>query len=145
MIENRKDFITQVEEKLVNLKIEQVIFPVVLGYLKGTNSEDDLNQACKMIREAQLPVDFSLPLLDQIVGLYNRQDYAGIVAFYKATVGKLPNGHTKLNLDILLYILLEKAPTEVKEQGVAYVQKASETVGEGTKEKYISLIEMLAK
>lgn len=145
LVENRKHFIGQTDEKVVDKKIEEVIFPVVLGYLRGEIPGNDMEQVRKLIRPAGFPSDFSLSLLDRIVTLFDQQDYSGIMSFYEETVGKLPNGHTRLNLDVLLARVLEKAPAEVKVEALAYAKKTAGTVAAGAKPKYESLIEMLAK
>lgn len=145
LVKNRKEFLREVDEKSFDKKVEEIIFPAVLEYLKGMRSADDFGQLRKLIRMAQMPADFSLPLLDEVVALYDRQDYNGIVDFYESTIAKLPNGHTKLNLDVLLPRVLEKAPEGVKAEALAYAKKAAGTVTTGAKPSYDSLIEMLAK
>ena len=145
LVENRKHFIARTDEKSVNRKIEQVLFPVVLGYLKGENSKADIEQVRRLIALGGFPSDYSLSLLDRIVLRCEQQDYRGIMDFYEDTVGKLPDGHTKLNLDVLLYWVLEKAPAEVRKQALAYAKKAAGTVGAGAKDNYDGLIERLSK
>lgn len=145
LAENRKKFIPQIGEKVVNRKIEELIFPVVLGYLKGEVGKEDLERARELIRIATCPADFSLPLLDQIVGMYLRNDYSGIVRFYENTVSKLPNGHTRLNLDVTLHLLLDEAPGDVRKSALAYAKKTAETVNENVKDSYAGLIQKLSE
>lgn len=143
LVENREKFVAQADEKVVNRKIEQVLFPVVLGYLKGTHSQADLEQVYQLIHAARFSPDFSLSLLGQIVKKYEKRDYQGIMNFYEDTIGKLSDGHTKLNLDILLPRVLEKAQPQVIEQALAYAKKAAGSVDERAKTNYKDLIESL--
>lgn len=145
LAENRKRFISQVEEKVVNKKIEQLIFPVVLSYLKGETPKAELERVQQLIRLADFPADFSLPLLDRIMKLYVRNDYSGIVKFYDDSVGKLPNGHTRLNLDVILYLLLDKAPDSIRKSALAYARKTAETVNENVKDSYAGLLQKLSE
>ena len=145
LAENRKRFISQVDEKVVNKKIEQVIFPVVLSYLKGENPKAELERVQELIRLAGFPADFSLTLLDRIMELYVKDDFSGIVKFYEDTIAQLPNGHTRLNLDVILYLLLDKAPVDVRKSALAYVKKTAETVNENAKNSYTGLIQKLSE
>lgn len=144
LVENRKKFIQQVEEQVVNKKIEQILFPAMLGYLEGQIKEENLKQIRQLISQGDFAADFSLVLLDQIVELYLQKDYPGIVKFYEEKVGRLPNGHTRLNLDVLLYLLLDKAPADIKAAALAYVKKTAETVNQNVRENYEALMQKLS-
>ena len=143
--ENRKQFVGQIDESEVNRKIENVIFPAVISYLKGEITKEDMVQVRKLIQKAGLPEQFSVSYLDQIVSLYEKKQFSGMLDFYENKVAAIPDAHAKLNLDVLLNSLVQGASDAEKERALSYVRKCGENADPRALNTYKSLLETLTK
>lgn len=143
LCENRRQFAEQMGEEQVNMKIEKVIFPVVIGYLEHDNTKEDIKTVRQLIGKAGLPKQFSLSHLNEIIGLYQKQDFVKIVEYYENTVSEITDRHTKLNLDVILDSLLQKATASVKERAISYVKECTENADPKSAKSYRKLLEDL--
>lgn len=143
--ENRKQFVGQIDESEVNRKIESVIFPAVISYLKGEITKEDMVQVRKLIQKAGLPEQFSVSYLDRIVSLYEKKQFTGMLDFYENKVAAIPDAHAKLNLDVLLNSLVQGASDAEKERALSYVRKCGENADPRALNTYKSLLEALTK
>jgi len=145
LVNNRKEFAKVVGDSAVDKKIEQVIFPVAINYLKGSVSKENMNQVWKLVNAAKFTPDYSLVLLSKIVSLYDQKECDKMLDFYEKTVASNPDAKVRLNLDVILYRLLKSPSSEQKARAIAYAQKSMENAAPGAKNKYNALIEMLSE
>lgn len=145
LCENRKLFAGPVEEGEVNHKIEAIIFPAVIGYLKKENPKEDMEIIRKLISKASLPENFSVSYLDQIVNMYDKKEFGKMLDFYENEVADMSDAKAKLNLDVLLKSLLQDAPISEKKRAVGYVQKCLKNANTRAVNTYNGLLEILSK
>ncbi|MEG2555231.1 MAG: DUF255 domain-containing protein [Odoribacter sp.] len=145
LVNNRHKFAESIGEKIVNQKIEGIIFPVMLGYLKGTNNQQELENVQQLVQNAKLPADFSLSILNEIVKLFEKKDISKILDIYENRIAKLQDAHTRLNLDILLNELLKNASAQEKERALTYAKKCEETADPKALNGYKALVQALTK
>ena len=145
LVENRQKFAKEVGEEVVNKKIEKVIFPAVVEYLRNEKTQEDIKIIQGLIRAGNFPTDYSLAMLNEVVVLYNQKDFGKLLDFYENKVSVLSDAFTRLNLDVLLKSLLESASPAQKERALTYVKKCSENANPKAKSNYNALLEALAE
>lgn len=142
---NRKYFAEINGEEAVNRKIEEMIFPAVIGYLKGEKEKEEIVRLKKLITEANLPADFSLNCLQQIVSLYEDKSVDKLLELYETKVAALQDPQTRLNLDILLNTLMTGATVEQRDRAIAYVKKCKDEADPRALSGYESLLQALTE
>ena len=145
LVNNRAKFVQSIGDAEVNTKIEKVIFPLAIEYLKGSVSKENMNQAWNLVNTAKFSPDYSLVLLDKIITMYDKKEYGKMLDFYEKEVTSNPDAKVRLNLDVILHRLLESAPSTEKNRARVYAQKQLENATEGAKNSYKALIEALAE
>lgn len=145
LVNNREKFSKQVGDSAVNIKVEKVIFPMVIEYLKGDVSKDNMKQAWDLVQSGNFSADYSLVLLSKIVSLYDKKEFGKIMDFYEKNVVCNKDAKVRLNLDVILYRLLQSASPDVKERARKYAQKQMEGATEGAKGSYKALVDALAE
>lgn len=145
LVENRQKFAKEIGEDVVNKKIEKVIFPAVVEYLRNEKTQEDIKIIQGLIKAGDFPTDYSLAMLNEIVVLYNQKDFGKLLDFYENKVSVLSDAFTRLNLDVLLKSLLESASPAQKERALTYVKKCSENANPKAKSNYNALLEALAE
>lgn len=143
--ENRKSFVEQAGEEEVNKKIESILFPVVIGYLKNSNTREEMEEVRNLMLKAVFPEQFSLSYLNQVVALYEKKDFEKTMDYYEHAISGISDAHTKLNLDILLNSLLEKAPAIIRERAANYVKGCLEKADPKAVNSYKKLLEVLSE
>lgn len=145
LVENRQKFAKEVGEEVVNKKIEKVIFPAVVEYLRNEKTQEDIKIIQGLIKAGNFPTDYSLAMLNEVVVLYNQKDFGKLLDFYENKVSVLSDAFTRLNLDVLLKSLLESASPAQKERALTYVKKCSENANPKAKSNYNALLEALVE
>ena len=145
LVNNRAKFVQSIGDAEVNTKIEKVIFPLAIEYLKGSVSKENMNQAWNLVNTAKFSPDYSLVLLDKIITMYDKKEYGKMLDFYEKEVTSNPDAKVRLNLDVILHRLLESAPSTEKNRARVYAQKQLENATESAKNSYKALIEALAE
>ena len=130
---------------VVNKKIEKVIFPAIIDYLRGEGTRENMQIMRDLILLGKFPVNYSLTLLNEIVSLYDSKDFDKMLDFYEDKVASIGDASTRLNLDVLLKILLQSASIEQRQRASDYARKCEERVDSRAKNNYKALIEALAK
>lgn len=138
--ENRKRFAGQVGEEKVNKKIESILFPGVIGYLKNTTTKEELEEMTILTEMAALPQQFSLVYLNKVVKLYETKDLGKVMDYYENTVSGITDAHTKLNLDVLLNTLMAGVTGTEKERAVQYVKKCLDNADDRAVNTYKRLL-----
>lgn len=145
LVNNRKEFAKQVGDSTVDKKIERVVFPVVIDYLKGTVSKESMDQVWKLVNSAQFSPEYSLTLLHKIISMYDKKDYDKMLDFYEKTVTSNQDAKVRLNLDVILHRLVKNASSEHKARAIAYAKKSMENAKPGAQGSYKALIEALSE
>lgn len=68
---------------MVNKKIEKVIFPMVIEYLKGSVSKNDIAVAWNLVNTGKFSSDYSLVLLNKIISMYDKKEFSQLIAFLR--------------------------------------------------------------
>ena len=142
---NRQKFEQVIGKDVVNKKIEKVIFPTIIDYLRGEGTRENMQIMRDLILLGKFPVNYSLTLLNEIVSLYDSKDFDKMLDFYEDKVASIGDASTRLNLDVLLKILLQSASIEQRQRASDYARKCKERVDSRAKNNYKALIEALAK
>lgn len=145
LVNNRKEFAKQVGDSAVDKKIEKVVFPVVIEYLKGAVSKENMDQVWNLVNAVKFSPDYSLALLSKIVSMYDKKEYDKMLDFYEKTVASNQDVKVRLNLDVLLPRLLKDPSPEQKAKALAYAQKSMENAEPRAKNSYNALIEALSE
>ncbi len=145
LVENRQKFAKEIGEDVVNKKIEKVIFPAIVEYLRSEGTQGDIKTVQGLIKAGNFPTDYSLAMLNEIVVLYSQKDFGKLLDFYENKVSVLSDAFTRLNLDVLLKSLLKSASPAQKERALTYVKKCSENANPKAKSNYNALLEALAE
>ena len=145
LVNNRKEFAKQVGDSTVDKKIERVVFPVVIDYLKGTVSKESMDQVWKLVNSAQFSPEYSLTLLHKIISMYDKKDYDKMLDFYEKTVTSNQDAKVRLNLDVILHRLVKNSSSEQKARAIAYAKKSMENAKPGAQGSYKALIEALSE
>lgn len=145
LCENRKAFAGQNGEEAVNHKIEAIIFPAVIGYLKKETPKEDMELMRRLSAKANLPEDFSVSYLNQIVAMYEKKEFAQMMDFYETKVAGLSDPKAKLNLDVLLKSILQDAPVAQRQRALEYVQQSLKNADTRAVNTYKGLLEILSE
>lgn len=145
LVMNRQKFEQVIGKDVVNKKIEKVIFPAIIDYLRGEGMRENMQIMRDLILLGKFPVNYSLTLLNEIVSLYDSKDFDKMLDFYEDKVASIGDASTRLNLDVLLKILLQSASIEQRQRASDYARKCEERVDSRAKNNYKALIEALAK
>ena len=145
LVNNRKEFAKQVGDSAVDKKIERVIFPVVIDYLKGAVSKESMDQVWKLVNSAQFSPEYSLTLLHKIISMYDKKEYDKMLDFYEKTVTSNQDAKVRLNLDVILHRLVKNSSSEQKARAIAYAKKSMENAKPGAQGSYKALIEALSE
>lgn len=145
LVNNRKEFAKQVGDSTVDKKIERVVFPMVIDYLKGTVSKESMDQVWKLVNSAQFSPEYSLTLLHKIISMYDKKEYDKMLDFYEKTVTSNQDAKVRLNLDVILHRLVKNASSEQKARAIAYAKKSMENAKPGAQGSYKALIEALSE
>lgn len=145
LVMNRQKFEQVIGKDVVNKKIEKVIFPAIIDYLRGEGTRENMQIMRDLILLGKFPVNYSLTLLNEIVSLYDSKDFDKMLDFYEDKVASIGDASTRLNLDVLLKILLQSASIEQRQRASDYARKCEERVDSRAKNNYKALIEALAK
>ena len=145
LVNNREKFGEQLGDSVVNKKIEKVIFPMAIEYLKGSVSLQDMVPVWNLVNTAKFSLDYSLVLLSKIVSMYDKKEYGKMLDFYEKEVASNSNDKVRLNLDVILYRLLKTASVEEKKRAITYAKKEMGKAKPGAKDNYMALIERLSE
>lgn len=145
LVNNRKEFAKQVGDSAVDKKIEKVVFPVAIEYLKGSVSKENMDQVWNLVNAAKFSPDYSLSLLNKIVTMYDKKEYDKMLDFYEKTVSSNQDVKVRLNLDVLLPRLLKNPSPEQKAKALAYAKKSMDNAEPRAKNSYNALIEALSE
>ena len=145
LVNNRKEFAKQVGDSTVDKKIERVVFPVVIDYLKGAVSKESMDQVWKLVNSVQFSPEYSLTLLHKIISMYDKKEYDKMLDFYEKTVTSNQDAKVRLNLDVILHRLVKNASSEHKARAIAYAKKSMENAKPGAQGSYKALIEALSE
>ena len=126
-------------------KIEKVIFPVAIEYIKGSVLHQDMVPVWNLVNTAKFSPDYSLVLLSKIVSMYDKKEFGKMLDFYEKEVASNSNDKVRLNLDVILHRLLKTASVEEKNRAITYAKKEMEKAKPGAKDNYMVLIEMLSE
>ena len=145
LITNREKFVENIGDSVVNKKIEKVIFPMVIEYLKGSVSKNDIAVAWNLVNTGKFSSDYSLVLLNKIISMYDKKEFSQLIDFYEKDVTSNQDDRTRLNLDVILHYLLKDASSKEKNRAVTYAKKEMEKARPGVRDSYMALIETLSK
>ncbi|HJA14543.1 MAG TPA: thioredoxin family protein [Candidatus Butyricimonas faecavium] len=145
LVNNRKELAKQVGDSVVDKKIERVVFPVVIDYLKGAVSKENMDQVWKLVNSAQFSPEYSLTLLHKIISMYDKKEYDKMLDFYEKTVTSNQDAKVRLNLDVILHRLVKNASSEQKAKAIAYAKKSMENAKPEAQGSYKALIEALSE
>ena len=145
LMNNREKFTEYLGDSLVNKKIEKVIFPIAIEYIKGSVLYHDMVPVWNLVNVAKFSPDYSLVLLSKIVSMYDKKEYGKMLDFYEKEVASNSNDKVRLNLDVILHRLLKTASVEEKKRAITYAKKEMEKAKPGAKDNYMALIERLSE
>ena len=145
LITNREKFVENIGDSVINKKIEKVIFPMVIEYLKGSVSKNDIAVVWNLVNTGKFSSDYSLVLLNKIISMYDKKEFSQLIDFYEKDVTSNQDDRTRLNLDVILHYLLKDASSEEKNRAVTYAKKEMEKARPGVRDSYMALIETLSK
>ncbi len=104
LVNNREKFGEQLGDSVVNKKIEKVIFPMAIEYLKGAVSLQDMVPVWNLVNTAKFSPDYSLVLLSKIVSMYDKKEYGKMLDFYEKEVASNSNDKVRLNLTLFFIV-----------------------------------------
>ncbi|MFR7812123.1 MAG: hypothetical protein ACLU4N_24410, partial [Butyricimonas faecihominis] len=145
LITNREKFVENIGDSVINKKIEKVIFPMVIEYLKGSVSKNDIAVVWNLVNTGKFSSDYSLVLLNKIISMYDKKEFSQLIDFYEKDVTSNQDDRTRLNLDVILHYLLKDASSKEKNRAVTYAKKEMEKARPGVRDSYMALIETLSK
>lgn len=145
LMTHREKFVENLGDNTVNKKIERVIVPTVIEYLKGNISKEDVAVVGELVKAAKFSPDYSLVLLNRIVSMYDQKEYDKMLDFYGKNVATHPDANVRLNLDVLLNWLLKEVSPEQKAKAIAYVKEEMKNTKPELNHSYSALLDVLSK
>lgn len=145
LMTHREKFVESLGDDTVNKKIEKVIVPMVIEYLKGNVSKEDVSVVWELVEAAKFSPDYSLVLLSRVVSMYDQKEYDKMLDFYGNTVAVNQDANVRLNMDVLLNWLLKDVSPEQKSKAIAYVKEEMKNTEPELNHSYNALLEILLK
>lgn len=135
--------VTHTDSHVVYRKLETLIFPPVISYLRGEISEQAVTPLIEAVKEAALPEEGTLKLLTEIMSLYETHKFEVLLTLYKDRVAKLVKPIDRANLDVLLPDFLKNADAALRGQALEYACAEASVSNDKLKDDYARLIARL--
>lgn len=142
---NQKLFAANVGQGVVEQKMEQMVFPVMIAYLKGEITREDVCIIRKLMTEAKLSENSSLYYLDRVVSCYEKKELGQMMDFYESSITEITDARLKLNLDVLLGTCMKEASVTEKERALTYVKACVDNADPRALRAYKDLLGVLSE
>ena len=145
LLDHRQQFADTLGAERVDRTLQNIVFPVYVDYLLGRNDRGAMEHCRTLLRNADLPQDNALLLLDDLTAKYDAKDFAGLMEVYEGKVSPIANDWLRLNLDALLDIFMKEAPTDIQRRALDYAKRALGAAVPAAINKYSDLVANLTK
>lgn len=143
IITNKDEYEQHLGAEIIYKELERIYFPVLLAHLTTPLLDSELETIQKDFKKCGIGSTTILGYLNQLIKLYDDKQYSDILNIYKNNISGIEDAQGKLNLDLLLSKLVEKAPAEERKEALQYARSSFEKSDDRAKNGYQGLIRSL--